>query len=532
MRIDGHHGQFLGPICVGDRNESSAAATPMASEHESTQEPMSRRRLDSVWRDAMQSVCLCVCRGGSKVIFSQSFSVSSVPMCLTRVAIIGGGSAGLAAAKALASEPAKFTIDLFERRDKLGGLWYYAGDKHNVRPPVPSVNPKGKEISSGQERFFSPLYDQLETNLVSTLMEYNDVQFKKGTGLFPGRAEVYKYLEKYASTIPEGSIAYKYNTNVKLLKKANGVWDLQSEDLASSKVSDSQYDKIIVANGHFDLPYIPDVPGLAEWNEALPQSISHAKYFVNAAPFRDRRVVVVGNNASGVDVATQISTTAEVVFNSSRGEVNLIEVKNEAVKQIGEIKQYDHKTRSVTTVDGEVINDVDDVIFCTGYLYSFPFFNETWPDVTDGTQIKDIYEQIFNVEDPSISFLGILHYVVPMPLAEAQAAVVARVYSGRLQLPSVEERRKAYQEELTAKGPGRDFHGLKPPLDYQYCNHLYKWIADAGLDKEGLMPAWWDAKRREDRENAKALKDARLEEIVKHATNLRKQGKVFTLDGA
>lgn len=47
-----------------------------------------------------------------------------------RVAIIGGGPTGLAAVKALALEPVKFSkIDLFERRDRLGGLWYHQGDK-------------------------------------------------------------------------------------------------------------------------------------------------------------------------------------------------------------------------------------------------------------------------------------------------------------------------------------------------------------------------------------------------------------------
>lgn len=451
-----------------------------------------------------------------------------------RIAIIGGGSAGLAAAKALASEPAKFNIDLFERRDKLGGLWYYGGDKSSLRPPVPSVHPCGQELvatGADPKRFFSPLYDQLETNLKSSLMEYNGVSFDEGTGNFPSRSEVYRYLEKYAATIPDG-IHYKFNTNVQLLKKADGVWTVQSEDFVSSKVSTSLYDNVIVANGHFDLPYIPDVPGLAEWNAELPNTVTHAKYYVDAAPFRGKRVIVVGNNASGVDLATQISTTAEQVYVSTKGEVTLIEVKNDVVQPIGEISKYDHATKSVTTVDGQRVDNIDCVMFCTGYLYSFPFLTEYMPDITDGTQVKNIYEQIFNVDDPSLCFLGLLHYVVPMPLAEAQAAVVARVYSGRLQLPSREERLVSYDREVSEKGPGREFHGLKTPADYEYCNKLFKWISDSGLDSEGLMPPWWDSQRQEDRKMAKALKDARLLEVVKHAAKLRDQGRVFTLQGS
>lgn len=99
-----------------------------------------------------------------------------------RVAIIGGGPTGLAAVKALALEPVKFSkIDLFERRDRLGGLWYHQGDKSLVSPQIPNTSPSAQEIVSDkattQDRYFSAIYEFMETNVDHRMMQYQGVEF-------------------------------------------------------------------------------------------------------------------------------------------------------------------------------------------------------------------------------------------------------------------------------------------------------------------------------------------------------------------
>lgn len=449
-----------------------------------------------------------------------------------RVAVIGGGPAGLAAAKALALEPAKFSIDLLERRDKIGGLWYYGGDKTKIRPPVPSSDPNGKEVldpnGGFENRFFSPMYKHLETNLICRMMEYKDVPFPLGTTAFPNRSEVLAYLVKYSETIPS-EVNFRLNTNVSKITKTEGVWNVETED-EFQKVSNTPYDAVVVANGHFDMPFIPETEGVKEWNEKSPGAVTHAKYFDDATLFADKTVLVVGNYASGVDLATQISTTAKHVYVSMKDPAELIEVEDDRVQHLPLVTKYDYDNgRSAYTVDGRVVSGIDSIVFCTGYLYSFPFLRDYLPDLTDGSTVYNVYRQIFNVDDPTLSFIELPKFVVPMPLAEAQSAIVARVLSGRLQLPDVEERRKAYLAELEEKGSGKAFHSLKPPADFDYCNELYNWIVSEKVDSEGLVPIQWGEQKKTDRLEAKDLKDARMVDVVKHAARLREQGKSFEL---
>lgn len=451
-----------------------------------------------------------------------------------RIAIIGGGPAGLAAAKALALEPASFSIDLFERRDNIGGLWYYGGDKTKVSPRIPSIDPDDKEIldpnNGFQNRFFSPMYDQLETNLVTRLMKYNKVRdsiFTPETKMYTRRENVLEYIHRYKDTIPSG-VNFHFNRNITRLLKEKDEWLLEVEDSTSLDRETRTFDAVILANGHFEIPYIPDTPGIAEWAKADPKTVTHAKYFTDGAPFRDKNVVVVGGLSSGTDLATQISTVAKSVHVSIKGDPKDYELIREDLQVVPLITEYSHKTKLAKTADGQVLEDIDSIVFCTGYLYSYPFLKQ-YLEVTDGLQVKDIYAQIFNVDDPSLTFIALPKDVIPMPLSELQAAVVARVFSGRLKLACREERRAAYEKELKEKGSGKSFHSFKTPEDVEYYTKLYNWVNDAGLLDEGLAPSQWGEQRKIDRKNTKADKEVRIAMMLEHAAKLRKKHLVFKL---
>ena len=100
---------------------------------------------------------------------------------------------------------------------------------------------------------------------------------------------------------------------------------------------------------------------------------------------------------------------------------------------------------------------------------------------------------------------------MPFPLAESQAAVVARVWSGRLPLPSQTEMQKWRKSVISDRGEGRGFHALTPPKDLEYMQRMYKWCCetdeavrkggdDGGPNGEirggekGKMPKRWDEK--------------------------------------
>ncbi|KAI3405339.2 FMO1 [Candida oxycetoniae] len=454
-----------------------------------------------------------------------------------RIAIIGGGPSGLAAAKALALEPVKFTkIDVFERRDRLGGLWYHNGNKALVHPEVPSTDPGAGEIldknATKTDEFFSAIYQFMETNIIYRLMQYANVSFSKDELVYPHREQVLEYIDKYVKSIPKkNGVTFYLDSNVNSISKVNNAWQVQVENVGSDVVSQHEYDAVIVANGHFNNPFIPQVSGLAEWNEKLPNTILHSKNFQTPNVFRNKNVLVIGNAASGVDISTQISTVANKVYVSVR-DLSKLDFKNDLIEYIGLINEYDYRNRLVTTIDEKIVKDIDVIIFCTGYFYSMPFLklnsNLNVLD-EDGRQVKDLYKQIFNIDDPSISFVALLKNVVPMPIAESQSALIARYYSGRYELPSAKERQIAYKEEIKKKGSGSSFHDFSYPLDVEYRQHLQELIDEKNIRDPGLVAPIWDASLIKDRSETKSCKSKRLHQVVEHVKRLRSEGKDFEL---
>lgn len=51
-----------------------------------------------------------------------------MPSSKTRIAIIGGGVAGLVVARHMSTKPEEYSLTLFEQSDKIGGTWVYTDD--------------------------------------------------------------------------------------------------------------------------------------------------------------------------------------------------------------------------------------------------------------------------------------------------------------------------------------------------------------------------------------------------------------------
>ncbi|KAF6014824.1 hypothetical protein HII12_001241 [Brettanomyces bruxellensis] len=301
-----------------------------------------------------------------------------------RIAIIGGGPAGLAAAKAIGLEPNakdKFSnVDLYERHSNVGGLWTYTGNKDLVRAQVPSTtNENSGEILSAsartsEERFVSPMYENMETNIPKDIMQFRDFPMPEEYESFPTRGEIADYIRSYARTIPS-NVNLLYNKNIISLTKKDNEWELVYQDLndRDNEIA-RKYDDVVLAQGHFDSPYIPDVPGLKEWYNKDPESITHSKYFNNVKPYKGKNVLIIGNSASGLDIATQCITYAKSVTMSSKSESPFKDVIISDVGQIGVVAKYDiNDNRSVTTVDGEKIKDIDVVIFALAIFTRYHF---------------------------------------------------------------------------------------------------------------------------------------------------------------
>jgi dimethylaniline monooxygenase (N-oxide forming) len=101
--------------------------------------------------------------------------------------------------------------------------------------------------------------------------------------------------------------------------------------------------------------------------------------------------------------------------------------------------------RMIRFVDGGE-EEVDLVIYCTGYKITFPFFDPSVVSAPDNR--LPLYRRVVSVERPGLYFLGFIQPLGPiMPLAEAQAEWIADLLDGRAALPGSTEMRREIESE-------------------------------------------------------------------------------------
>ncbi len=390
------------------------------------------------------------------------------------------------------------------------------------RIPVPQTNPRyGHKRSSDQVNegshgelnsleFESPLYDYLETNIPKGLMAYSDKHFPDHSPLYPSHQEVLQYLKEYADDVKH-LIQFEHQvrdvTLDQTLTSDHDVWRVEAKDVKSGNIFAAQYDAVVVANGHYTIPSLPRIDGIEEWNRAYPGSIIHSKAYRRPRDYVGKKVLVIGNSASGLDIAYQISQACEQpILLSSRSDSAFGAMPPAPWRRdVGEVVEFlpaSNFQKAVRLKQGSIETHIDSIIFATGYFYSYPFLSNLKPPVvTDGLRTQDVYQHLFHIERPSLVFPVINLKVIPFPLAENQAAVVARVWSGRLQLPSKEEMRDWEQETIKQKGNGKYFHLKKLHEDAAQINDLYRWAKSAsmlpGLENngQGKTGTAWDERR-------------------------------------
>ena len=84
----------------------------------------------------------------------------------------------------------------------------------------------------------------------------------------------------------------KFHTTVERAEKRGESWllTLRQENHREDKDRwwQQDFDAVIVATGHHNIPYIPDIPGLAEYEERYPGSIMHSKHYRGTDAFKDK----------------------------------------------------------------------------------------------------------------------------------------------------------------------------------------------------------------------------------------------------
>ncbi|KAI1619535.1 dimethylaniline monooxygenase (N-oxide forming) [Exophiala viscosa] len=431
---------------------------------------------------------------------------------IKRIAVIGAGPVGVSCAKYLLAENVFDTIDIYEQRDGVGGIWNLSVPERSRHIPVPQTDPRyGQKVQDDSSlEFESPLYDYLETNIPKQLMAFSDVPFPEDDPLFPSHQAVLRYLEKYAQDVKHLIRFSTAVTDIRLVvDQATGQerWNVVAQGLTRKKTTSAFYDAVVVANGHYTVPYVPDIKGIAKWNATYPEVIIHSKAYRRPEDFKDKKVLVIGNSASGLDIATQIAKYCKGPVLLSARSVSAFGTLppaewREDVDEVVDFLSQEEGNRAVRFRSGRIVKDLDSIVFATGYFYTFPFLSGLLPPiVTDGLRIRGLYQDLFHIEHPTLAFPVVNLKVIPFPLSQNEGALIARVWSGRLDIPPTLEMKQWELDKISQNGDGKHFHLKKFPQDAAQVNELYAWAEKArrreGLenDGQGKLGTRWDERQ-------------------------------------
>jgi dimethylaniline monooxygenase (N-oxide forming) len=400
-------------------------------------------------------------------------------LVLPNVCVIGAGSSGIAAAKALHQRG--FAFDCFEKSDRVGGNWVYK-------------NRNG----------MSSAYRSLHINTSRERMEFPDFPMPKSYPDFPHHTHIAEYFDAYVDHFGFRD-RITFETGVERAALAgDGVWEVTTDGGRTRR-----YDALMVANGHhWDARWPePAFPG----GDVFAGVQMHSHDYVGDDPnfFRDKRVVVLGMGNSAMDIAVESSFSAAATYLAARRGAWVVpkylfgkpldQISTQAgvpfrVRQaffrgllrvgVGDMERYGlpkpehgvlqaHPTisddilsriahgevtpkpniarlteRTVVFADGSEV-EADIVIYCTGYRVTFPFFERDLIAAPDND--LPLFRRVFHPGIRTVFFIGLLQPLgAIMPIAAVQSEWVCDHLSGRYALPAPAALREDMERERAA----------------------------------------------------------------------------------
>ena len=387
---------------------------------------------------------------------------------LPRACIIGAGCSGFTTAKRL--KDAGVPYDCFEMSDEIGGNWYYK-------------NPNG----------MSACYESLHIDTSKWRLAFEDFPVPADWPDFPHHAQLFQYFKDYVDHFGLRE-TITFNTAVtKAQRTADALWRVT---LSTGEVR--EYDVLFVCNGHHWSPRIPEYPG--EFEGPAFHSHAYSDPF-DPVDMRGKNIVVVGMGNSAMDIASELSQkpiARNLWVSARRGvwvlpkymngkpadkamlppwiprKLGLAIARSLIKKALGRMEDYglpkpDHEpleghpsvsgeflTRAgcgdihfkpaIKALEGrrvrfedDSVEDVDAVVFATGYDMKFPFFDDA--DLTpDADHRLPLFKRMMKPGVPNLFYMALAQ---PLPtlvnFAEQQAKLAAAYLTGRYLPPSANE---------------------------------------------------------------------------------------------
>lgn len=397
-----------------------------------------------------------------------------------RVAIIGAGASGLPCIKCCLDEDLEPVC--FERNADIGGLWNFQEKITDGRPSI---------------------YKSLVINTSKEMMCYSDFPIPEEYPNYMHNSKIMDYFRLYAANFDLMKYI-RFQTSVCSVTKrvdfpSTGQWDVVTKDVEGN-METMTFDAVLVCTGHHTNPHLPldSFPGI----EKFKGQYMHSKDYKQPLIFEGKRVVVIGIGNSGGDLAVEIGQHAKQVFLSTRRGawiINRVAARGYPVDMAYTCRVYnlvpppltawvierrinnrfDHAnyglqpthrfqgqhptindylpnciitgsvlvkpnvsefTESAAIFEDGTTEEVDFVIFATGYTFAFPFLDKTIIEVDENH--VPLYKYVFppRLEHPTLAIIGLIQPLgAIMPISELQARWATRAFKGLAKLPCVDD---------------------------------------------------------------------------------------------
>ncbi|QKX55395.1 uncharacterized protein TRUGW13939_02488 [Talaromyces rugulosus] len=460
------------------------------------------------------------------------------------VLIIGCGPAGLGAIEQFKRKD--FDVVAYEARDSVGGLWNFEATPPPCRITFAedghAIALTDLERSGWPAPSPTPMYAGVTANTPRDIMPYRSHPYPKGTSEYPTYEVIYQYQQLHAAHYADyirlnrvvTRVRHTPEDSISIKKRWSVEWtpSVTSSSPDTGTTFEEGFDHVVIANGTDSRPFIPYTDGLWNWKG----EILHSRWYRAAKVFAGKIVMVVGSGPSSADIVRELgmlcveqsplapakiyrSFKSKLRYDTEQEKGWTEHISNIARMRVVEPPSSHSATGRIITVADEVLDDIDVIIFATGFVARFEFCHSSdapfdnaplvhRPQVPPGSRrpSKDLVDQadlegghrvhnldayqLFYLPDPTLVLLLLHAEAIPWPFSEMQARVVAAYWTNTpLKLtPHPEEGVESH-----------DLLVLGHPGEFEYAENLLKLIGEGGpeeVDDQGRWGAWPDWKKR------------------------------------
>lgn len=309
------------------------------------------------------------------------------------------------------------------------------------------------------------------TNVPSIAMSFSDIPFPYGP--FVPHHVPKQYVEGYFSAKGLDGANLVLGTTVEDVSLIQGRRKSTDEDPNAESIAEKwkltlrkydplrkvdvwweeEFDAVILANGHYAVPFVslpmfffssrammrradknkvPHVEGLEEYIKLFPGRVVHSKTYRSPRLWKNKSVLVIGNSASGHDIALDVLPHVRHPLYQSRRTPARWDGATPPDNLVWKptISEFLPSGRIVFS-DDTYLDDIDTVIYCTGYLPSYPFWNvqrngrQLWD--YEKNKMRRTYQHTFFSDYDSLAIVG-LPRVLTFRSFEYQAVALARLW--------------------------------------------------------------------------------------------------------